>query len=73
VAAILLLSEVMPSPCSYCVKEGLVYIALASPLFWQPFSYSECTKLNIQSLYNVYLVSNAKCARSITFNSLRVP
>jgi len=32
VAAILLLSEIILSPYSYCAKEGLVYIALASPL-----------------------------------------
>jgi len=31
VAIILLLGEIMLSPCSYCVKEGLVYIILASP------------------------------------------
>jgi len=31
VAAILSLSEIMPSPCSYYLKEGLVYIALANP------------------------------------------
>jgi len=32
VAAILSLSKIMPSPYSRCVKVGLVYIALASPL-----------------------------------------
>jgi len=32
VAAILSLGEIMPSLCSRCAKEGLVYIALASPL-----------------------------------------
>ena len=31
VAAILSFSEIILSPCSYCAKEGLVYIALASP------------------------------------------
>jgi len=31
VAAILLLGKIMLSPCSYCAKEGLVYITLASP------------------------------------------
>jgi len=32
IAAILLLGKIIPSPYSYCAKEGLVYIALASPL-----------------------------------------
>jgi len=32
IAAILSLGEIIPSPCSRCIKEGLVYIALASPL-----------------------------------------
>jgi len=31
VASILSLSKIMPSPCSYCAKEGLVYVALVSP------------------------------------------
>jgi len=31
VSSILLLGEVMPSPCSYYAKEGLVCVALASP------------------------------------------
>jgi len=34
VASILSLGKIMPSPCSRCVKKGLVYIALASPLSW---------------------------------------
>jgi len=32
VASILSLSKIMPSPYSRCAKEGLVYVALASPL-----------------------------------------
>jgi len=32
VAAILSLGEIMPSLYSYCVKEGLVCIAIAAPL-----------------------------------------
>jgi len=32
IAAILLLGKIMPSLYSYYVKEGLVYIILASPL-----------------------------------------
>jgi len=47
VAAILSLGGIIPSPCSCCAKEGLVYIALASPLSWQPSFYLECTKANI--------------------------
>ena len=47
IAAILLLGEIMPFPCSYCAKKGLVYIVLASPTARQLFSCSECTKANI--------------------------
>jgi len=47
VTAILSLGEIMPSLYSCCAKEGLVYIALASPLSRQPSSYLECTKLNV--------------------------
>jgi len=32
IAVVLLLGKIMPSLCSYCVKEGLVYITLVSPL-----------------------------------------
>jgi len=32
IAAILSLSKIMPSLCSCCVKEGLVCVALVSPL-----------------------------------------
>jgi len=70
VAAILSFSEIMLSPCSWYAKEGLVCIALASPLSWQPSSCLECTKANIQLSYNVRSISNAKCTRSITLNSL---
>jgi len=68
-ALILLLGEIIPSPCSYCVKEGLVYITLASPLSWQPSSYLECTKANIYLSYDVRSISNAKYTRPITLNS----
>ena len=47
VAVVLSLGEIMPSLYSCCAKEGLVYIALASPLSRQPSSYLECTKLNV--------------------------
>jgi len=34
IAAILLLSEIILSPCSYYTKEGLDCVTLASPLSW---------------------------------------
>ena len=70
IAAILLLGEIILSPYSYYAKKGLVYIALVSPSSWQPSSYLECTKANIQLFYDVRSISNAKCARPITLNSL---
>jgi len=63
----------MLSPCSRYAKEGLVYIALASPLSWQPSSYSECTKANIYSSCDIRSISNAKYTRPITLNSRQVP
>jgi len=59
----------MLSPCSYYAKEGLVYVALASPLSWQPFFYLKCTKANIRSSYDVRSISNTKYTRPITLNS----
>jgi len=47
IAAILLLGEIIPSLYSYYAKEGLVYIALASPITQQLSFYLECTKANI--------------------------
>jgi len=73
VAAILFLSEIILSLYSYCAKEGLVYVALASTLSRQPSSYLECTKANIRLSYNVRSIFNAKYARPITLNSLLVP
>jgi len=57
---ILLSSEVILS-CSCCVKEGLVYIAIAALSSCQLSSCFECTSANMRSSYNVYSVSNAKC------------
>jgi hypothetical protein len=34
------------SPCSHCVKKGLVYIVLISPFRHQPSFYLEYTKVN---------------------------
>jgi len=70
IAGILLLSEIMLSPCSRYTKKGLVYIILASPLSRQPSLYLEYTKANIYSSYDVYSTSNAKYTRFITLNSL---
>jgi len=60
----------MPSPCSCCAKEELVYVALASPLSQQPFSYSEYTKANIHLSCDIRSSTNAKYTRPITLNSL---
>jgi len=73
IAVILSLGKIMPSLYSCYTKEGLVYIALASPLSWQPSSYLECTKANIWLSCNVRSISNAKYICSITLNSLLVP
>jgi len=59
IAFILLSSKVIPS-YSYCVKEGLVYIAIAALSGYQSLFYSKCTSLNIQSSYNIRSVSNAE-------------
>jgi len=59
----------MPS-YSRCAKEGLVYIAIISPVNRQPSSYAKYTRANIRLSYDVYSVSNAKYARPITLNSL---
>jgi len=59
VAFILLSSEVMLS-CSYCAKEGLVYVAIAALSSCQPSSCFECTSINMRLFYNIRSVSNAK-------------
>ena len=48
--------EIM-SPCSHCVKKGLVCITIMESFSYQPSSYFKCTKLNTCILCNVYLVS----------------
>jgi hypothetical protein len=60
----------MPSLYSRYAKEGLVYIALVSPLSWQPSLYSKYTKVNIQLSCNVRSTSNTKYTFFITLNSL---
>jgi len=69
VAAILSLGGIMLSPYSCYIKEGLVYVTLASPLSRQPSSYLKCTKANIRSSYDVRFISNAKYIYPITLNS----
>jgi len=60
----------MLSLYSYYTKEGLVYIALASPLSRQPSLYSEYTRVNIQLSCDIRSTSNTKYTYSITLNSL---
>ena len=60
VAVILLLGKVMPA-YFYYAKKGLIYIAIIVLSSRQPSSYAECTKSNIRSSCNIYLVFNAKC------------
>jgi hypothetical protein len=60
----------MLSLYSCYTKEGLVYVALASPLSWQPSLYLECTKLNVRSSYNIRSSSNIKYIYPITFSNL---
>ena len=59
VAVIFLLSEIMPT-CLRYTEKGLVYIIIIALFSRQPFSYTKCTKLNIRSFYNIYLVFNIK-------------
>ena len=59
-AAILLLSEIMPS-CSCYKEKKLVYIIITALFSRQPSFYIKCTKLNIYSSCNIRLVSNAEC------------
>ena len=60
VAIILSLSKIMPT-CLQCAGKGLVCIIIIALSSRQPSFYTECIRSNIRSLYNVHLVSNAKC------------
>ena len=62
-------SEII-SPYSYYAKKGLVYIIIIDSFNYQPFSYSEYTKLNTCVLYNVRLVSFNKYIFLIYLTSL---
>ena len=59
VVVILLFSKIILTYL-HCAKKGLVYIIIIALFSCQPFSYIECTKLNIHSSCNIYLVSNTK-------------
>ena len=58
-AIILLLGKIILT-YSCCTEKGLKCITIIALLGYQPSSYIECTKLNIHSSCNIYLVSNAK-------------
>ena len=59
ISIILLLSKIMPLYSCY-IEKKLVYIIIAALFSRQPFSYVECTKLNIYLSCNIRLVSNTK-------------
>jgi hypothetical protein len=62
----------MPSYSRY-IEKKLVYIAIAVLSSRQPSSYTKCTRVNIQSSYNVQSVSNAKYTRLIILYRRLVP
>jgi hypothetical protein len=57
---LILVFSIFIGPYSHYAKEGLPYIVIAVPTNRQPTSCTKCTKLNIQSSCNIYLVSNTK-------------
>jgi len=58
----ILSQDIVMGPCSRCVDKGLVYITITAPSSRQPSSCSECTSINMQLSYNIYLVPVAKYA-----------
>ena len=75
VLLILSFSKIMPS-CSYYVEKRLSYIMILVLFSRQSSSYAKCTRTNILSSYNIYLVSTAKYMRfiySYILQSLRLP
>ena len=58
-ASISLNGEII-SPYSYCIKKGLVCVAIIALFSCQPFSYSKCTKANTYSLCDICLVFTNK-------------
>ena len=69
VSTIISLGEIMSS-CSRCAEKRLSCVAIAAPSGRQPSSCSECTKANMQSSCNVYLVSNNEYTLSACLISL---
>ena len=59
VILILLLGKIIPT-YSHCTKKKLVCVIIATPFSCQPFSYLECTKLNMRLSCNIQLMSNNK-------------
>ena len=59
VAVILSFGEIMPIYSCYA-KKKLVCVTIRAPFRHQPFSYSECTKLNIYLSCDIWLVLDAK-------------
>ena len=49
------------SPCSYCIKKGLVYIAIIFLASRQSSFYLKCTKANTRLSCNVCLVFFNEC------------
>ena len=60
VSLVLSLGKIMPT-CSCYSEKGLVCIAITAFFSYQSFSYAECTRVNMQLSYNIYLVFNTKC------------
>ena len=52
VAVILLLSKIISTYSCY-TEKGLIYIIITALFSRQSFSYTECIKLNIYTLYNI--------------------
>ena len=69
ISSIIFNGEIM-SPCSCCVKKGLVYIIIMDPSSHQPSSCFKYIKLNTCILYNIHLVPLNKCMFFTCFNSL---
>jgi hypothetical protein len=59
-SSIILLGEIITS-CSCYTKKKLLYIVITSLFKCQLSSYFKYTLANMQSSYNIYLVSLIKC------------
>src|SRR6266568_7639198 len=71
VTKILLLGEIMPF-YSYCIKKGLLYIAIVSPTSHQFSLYAKCIKLNMHSSCDICSAFNIKYILFIDFYNLLV-